>query len=203
MYQAALKATVPVHDYLKIRGITGDSAQSFNLGYVAAPYQGHDDYMGRLSIPYVTPTGICGMKFRTIEGLTPNSNPKYTGLAGVAPRIYNAGVLRGDRGDTVIICEGELDAVVAQQVTGIPAVGIPGVEAWKPYFRRCFAGMKVFMVPDADPENERTKERPGEKLLAKVRESVPLIVVRLPEPHDVSSYVSEFGAAAFKERFGD
>jgi DNA primase len=160
--------------------------------------RGHDDYAGRLCIPYVTPTGIVGMKFRA---LVDDVKPKYHGTS-TPPRLYNSGVLIGDMGDTAVICEGELDAIVSQQVTGLPSVGIPGVDAWKPSWRRCFAGMTVYMVPDADQPNRRTGERPGEKLLKKVRETIPhLIVIRLPEGHDVTSYVVDEGPDAYREKF--
>ena len=38
------------------------------------------------------------------------------------------------------ICEGELDTIIASSVLGIPAVGVPGVAAWKPHFTKMFAG---------------------------------------------------------------
>jgi hypothetical protein len=32
----------------------------------------------------------------------------------------------------IVVCEGELDTVIVSGVLGLPAVGVPGVAAWKP-----------------------------------------------------------------------
>lgn len=203
IYEGNLRDTPAVHAYLTTRGITGVSAQYFRLGYVAEPWIGHDEYEGRLSIPYLTPTGIVGMKFRAIPELTERQKPKYTGLHGIPPRLYNAHAVLDQAGDTAVIVEGEFDAIMVQQITGLPSVGVPGVDSWKPYMARVFAGMTVIMIPDADPPNAQTGDRPGEKLVAKIADSIPgLTVIRLPEPNDVTSFVVQEGPEALLERIG-
>ncbi|EFC86494.1 hypothetical protein [Parafrankia sp. EUN1f] len=202
-YQEALRAEPLVHEYLTLRGITGDSAQFFRLGFVAEPLTGHEDVRGRLAIPYVTPTGVVGFKFRAMPGLSATDTPKYRGLPGAAPRLYNAGTLAYAAG-TVAIVEGELDAIVTQQETGIPAVGIPGVDTWKAYMARCFAGLDVYLIPDHDPVNPRSGERPGEKLVKTLTEAISgLVVVRLPEEKDdPTTFVLREGGEALCERLG-
>ena len=71
--------------YLTSRGITKEAAQKHRLGFVASPMIGHEDMIGRLSIPYVTPAGVVEMRFRSID---PNTNPKYLSRVGSKTHMY-------------------------------------------------------------------------------------------------------------------
>ena len=57
--------------YLRGRGITKEAASLFRLGSVVEPSAGHEHAIGRLSIPYITPAGVVGIKFRAIDDTTP------------------------------------------------------------------------------------------------------------------------------------
>jgi len=200
VYQAMLRDEPAVHEYLTGRGYNGVSAQYFNLGYVGEPYPGHEPYVGRMAIPYQTPTGIVQIKFRAIPGLTVDEKPKYLGLPGRPPLIYNARDLLA-AGEVAFICEGESDTWAVRQATGLPTTGIPGVSTWRPYMARCYAGFQVVIVPDADPPNEQSGQRPGEQLVRAILEDIPHArVVRLPEGHDASSFIASDGVDAFTER---
>ena len=62
-----LNLTPQALSYLEARGITQAIAAKYLLGSVVEPSAGHEHSVGRLSIPYLTPTGVVGMKFRTID----------------------------------------------------------------------------------------------------------------------------------------
>lgn len=52
-------------------------------------------------------------------------------------------------GSTLILCEGEIDALTAVSV-GLPSVAVPGANAWRPEWARWLANRTVIVVPDAD-----------------------------------------------------
>ena len=72
--------------YLKSRGITMEVARLARLGVVAEPEVGHEAFTGRLSIPYITKSGVVDIRFRS---LNPAVEPKYMGMTGSDTRMYN------------------------------------------------------------------------------------------------------------------
>jgi DNA primase len=166
----------------------------FRLGYVDVPLVGHEFFRGRLAIPYLTRSGVVSLKFRRLGDM---DGPKYLYQSGtVAKRIFNPEALFDDR-PYICICEGELDAITAEQA-GLPAVGIAGVDNWQPYFRRVFAGYeKVFILGDNDDKGQ------GETFAQALGELVPNSrVVLMPEGHDVNSFVKEAGPDALLGKVG-
>ena len=78
-----------------------------SLGVVAEPEVGHEAFAGRLSIPYITKTGVVDLRFRS---LNPAVEPKYMGMTGAETKMYN--VLDVERaGDFIGVCEGEIDTL--------------------------------------------------------------------------------------------
>ena len=73
-------------DYLASRGITKEVARLARLGVVEEPEPGNEQYVGRLSIPYITKTGVVDLRFRS---LNPAVEPKYMGMIGSDTRMYN------------------------------------------------------------------------------------------------------------------
>ena len=116
--------------YLNGRGISKDVAQAFMLGTVIDPAPGHEQFVGWLSIPYITALGIAtSVKFRRLD----DGKPKYGQPTGQKLHLYNVVDVTQDS-HHIVVCEGELDTVIISGVLGIPAVGVPGVAAWKPYY---------------------------------------------------------------------
>src|SRR3954466_1079197 len=110
LYAASL---ANVTSYLESRGIGSDTAERWQLGYVETPLPGHEDMVGRLAIPYLTPAGPLCIKFRCVESHDCKGTGcvKYLGEPN-ENRLFGVWNFRHD--DPVIhICEGELDAVVA------------------------------------------------------------------------------------------
>lgn len=126
-YSQALVGSA-AEEYLTSRGIPVEVAQRFSLGYVADPVEGHERFRGRLAIPYRTPSGVVGVRFRSLDPEGEGS-PKYDSEAGQRTGLYNVPDLHRSE-PWIAVCEGELDTVVMSGVVGVPAIGIPGVEHW-------------------------------------------------------------------------
>ncbi len=62
----------------------------FHLGVVDNPSPGHEGYKGKLVIPYITPSGVVDLRFRSIKG----EDPKYIGLPGAKTTMFNAQTVR-------------------------------------------------------------------------------------------------------------
>jgi hypothetical protein len=67
----------------------------------------------------------------------------------------------------VLVVEGEIDAISAT-LAGFPAVAVAGVNAWKPYFSRCFDGIgTVVICTDNDAKEDGSNQ--GRNLLVDCR----------------------------------
>lgn len=177
--------------YLEDRGIDEAAASSFRLGLVADPLPGHEQMAGRLSIPYITPSGVVGMKFRR---LAEDGSPKYLTLSGFKSRLFNAHAVLG-AGGMLAITEGELDAVVLQERCGIPAVGVPGVSSWKRHYRRVFADWPTILAfGDGD--------EPGREFSKFLAREVEAVVIDMPDGMDVTSLFMAEGADEVLRRAG-
>ena len=176
-------------DYLAERGITLEQAQKARLGVVLDPLTGHEQYANRLSIPYVTRSGVVDLRFRAIG----HEEPKYMGLAGATTHLYNVGAFF--RATTYIcICEGEIDTITLDTVCNIPAVGVPGVNNWKKHYTRLLADFdKVFLFSDGDNAG-------AEFAKSLSRELSNLVNIQMPEGEDVNSMYRTHGVEFFKNK---
>jgi DNA primase len=168
-------------DYLRQRGIPLEVARLARLGVVEEPELGHEAFIGRLSIPYITKTGVVDLRFRS---LNPAVEPKYMGLTGAETKMYN--VLDVDKANDIIgVCEGELDTLTMSACVGIPCVGVPGANSWKKHYTRLLADFqRVFVFADGD--------QPGTEFARSLARELPVTIVQMPDGGDVNSvYVSE------------
>ena len=175
--------------YLNRRGLTLDDARMAHLGVVEEPLPSHEQYRGRLVIPYLTPTGVVDIRFRAMGP----EEPKYMGLPGTHTRLYNVIALQ-EAGDFIAVCEGEIDALTLHYKCGIPAVGVPGATAWKKHYTRILQDFeKVYVFADGD--------QPGSdfaKNIAKELQSV--VTLQMPEGEDVNSQFLQYGYEYFREK---
>lgn len=188
--------------YLAARGIDRSAAAMFHLGLVSSPAPGHDQYHGRLSIPYVTPLGARTIKFRCLEGhdCSAVGCPKYLGLPGAKPRMYNAMALI-DGPPVVLVAEGELDGVVGSTLLA-PTVGIPGVSSWLPHFPRMFAGIRRLIVVTDNDEKEDGRN-PGRELADRIARDVETAeVIPPPKGLDLTEWVLAHGLDAVRKGLG-
>ena len=192
--KAAEKYAESIHlaeDYLKQRGIPLEVARLARLGVVEVPEIGHEQYQGRLSIPYVTKTGVVDIRFRS---LNPAVEPKYMGLTGAETKMYN--VLDVERaGEFIGVCEGELDTLTVSACVGIPCVGVPGANSWKKHYTRLLADFeRVYVFADGD--------QPGREFAASLARELPCTIVQFPDGEDVNSYYIGNGAQAILQKAG-
>ena len=186
--------------YSASRGLAVDVADTYGWGIV--PWsEPREEIRGRLAIPYLTPAGPLGFKFRCIDPLHGDHKneesgrcPKYIGDPGFHPPLYNSGSLLEDS-TIAFICEGEIDAVTVHSATGFPAVGVPGVSQWKhtdnQFWPRCFSTFERVIVP-ADGD------KPGHELAKTIAKDIDTTsVVYLPAGTDCNEYIRDHGVEAF------
>lgn len=180
---------------LEERGISEEVAARFMIGTITEPMNGHETYEGWISIPYITASGSCvGFKFRR----TDEGKPKYGSPVGQKSHLYNVCDITLDS-PYVVVCEGELDAVITSGVLGIPAVGVPGVAAWKPHFPRLFTGYEsIYVVGDNDVKEDGSN--PGAEFAKRVaNEVLNSTIVTLPPGMDINDYYLANGADATRK----
>lgn len=181
--------------YLRDRGITKEAAGTFLLGTVNDPAPGHEHADGCLAIPYRTPTGVVGIKFRRVDGGT----PKYIWPTGQKVGMFN--VVDLHTGSPVLaICEGELDTLVMSALVGVPAVGVAGVSQWKPHFPKMFEGFDRIVI-FADNDVKEDGRNPGMELAKRIKEDLDdAVVIQLPDNKDVNQVYLEEGKDWLYER---
>jgi DNA primase len=161
-------------EYLIHRGLDLEVAREIRLGVVDNPLPGQEQFFGRLAIPYLTPTGPVDIRFRSLGP----EEPKYMGMPGTQTRMYNIRALH-EAGDSIAVCEGEIDAITLHYKCGVPAVGVP------------FETIYVFADGD-QPGSDFAKS------LSKEMQNV--IVLQMPETEDVNSMFLINGADYFREK---
>ena len=178
-------------DYLASRGISREVARMARLGVVVEPETGHEAYVGRLAIPYITKTGIVDIRFRS---LNPAVEPKYMGMTGAETKMYN--VLDIERaGDWIGVCEGELDTLTLSKCIGIPCVGVPGANSWKKHYTRLLADFeRIFVFADGD--------QPGKEFATSLARELPVTIVSMDEGEDVNSLYVKHGADYIRKKMG-
>lgn len=184
--------------YLEGRGISEDVARQFMLGTITEPANGHEMHEGWLSIPYITVLGHCvGFKFRRLN----DGKPKYGSPLGQKSHLYNVADVTLDVG-SIVICEGELDAVVLSGMCNIPAVGVPGVTAWKPHFARLFNGFDtVYIVGDNDVKEDGSN--PGAEFSRRVASELTNgQIIQLPPGMDINEFYLAEGPDALNNLLG-
>lgn len=187
-YHSQLGPAVP---YLMARGVTQETAATRLLGFVAEPEIGHEQYRGRLAIPYVTPSGVIDIRFRALDS---DEGAKYLTRPGASSHMYNVPAFQEDV-DVIAICEGEFDTMIASQC-GVTAVGIAGANNWKDWYHRAFRDYRrVLVLTDGDSA--------GRELGKRIAQQIDVaVVVPMPDGMDVNEFVQAHGAQALRERVG-
>ena len=178
-------------DYLASRGIPLEVARLAQLGVVVEPEPGQEAFVGRLSIPYITKSGVVDLRFRA---LNPAVEPKYMGMTGAETKLYN--VLDVERaGDYIGVCEGEIDTLTLSGLVGIPCVGVPGANSWKKHYTRLLADFeRVFIFADGD--------QPGKEFASSLARELPVTIIQLPDGQDVNSMFVQDGSDYFHQKVG-
>ncbi len=176
-------------EYLATRNLSVAEAQRFHLGVVKDALPGHEQYIGRLAIPYITPSGVVDIRFRAIG----NADPKYMGMPGAKTSMFNAQVVL-TASDYICVTEGEIDCITMSVKTNHPSIGIPGANNWKPFYSKILDDFDtVIVLADGDSAGMDF----GKKVS---RELGNVNIVQMPEGHDVNSIVMLEGAEFINER---
>jgi hypothetical protein len=102
----------------------------------------------------------------------------------------------------IVVTEGELDAVIISGILRIPAVGVPGVAAWKPYYAKLMTGFDtVYVVGDNDLKEDGTN--PGAEFSKRVAsEIINSHIVQLPLGMDINEFYLQHGPTELSTLLG-
>ena len=178
-------------EYLLSRHLSVEEAKVFHLGVVEDPLPGHEAYVGRLAIPYITPSGVVDIRFRGMH----NEDPKYMGLVGAKTTMFNTqACFVADK--YICVTEGEFDCIMMTVKTMHPTIGIPGANNWKPHYAKILDDFDtVIVLADGDAAGLEF----GKKIS---RELGNVNIVSMPEGEDVNSVMIKRGSDWIDERIG-
>lgn len=165
------------------RGLTLLTISSFEIGY--------DEMRRRYTLPVRTLDG----KLVNWRRYRQDGKPKMKNAFGHGspPRLYPEENLQYD---TVVVCEGEWDALLLSQ-HGFPAVtGTHGASTWEPEWSKQLAGKDVSVVYDCDQEGRTGAKKAARSLVKKAR-SVRIVRLGLEEEHgDVTDWFRDHAGTA-------
>lgn len=178
--------------YLETRGLSVEEVGRFLLGVVTNPLPGHEAFINRLAIPYMTASGVVDIRFRAMNG----EEPKYMGMQGAKTTIYNTPAFFTDS-KYICITEGEIDCLTMSVKTKHPTIGIPGANSWKPHYSKILDDYETVIVL-ADGDNA------GSEFAKKIAREVPgTKILGLPEGEDVNSIFVQQGKDWLDERISE
>jgi hypothetical protein len=159
------------------KGLTVDTIVKYKLGYDGE----------RIIIPIRDEQGAIRNLRRYHSQKKPKMLPYKKGYGDV--RFFPIETLKSDE---IVICEGEWDCLLAQQM-GIPAITqTGGANTWKDEWNELFAGKRIWICYDYDEAGKVGAEKVA-KTLAKVAE-VRIVELPVTEQHeDFSDWVLKYG----------
>ena len=224
-YQEQLKHNQAAIDYLKNRGISGQTAKTFAIGYAPPGWNNvkgdenwlvetgmlirkddgkqYDRFRHRLMFPIRDRRGRCiAFGGRVID---PEDNPKYLNspespLFHKSDEIYGLYELKKavTNIDRIFITEGYMDVVALAEHGVHTAVATLGTAINNRQIESLFRVCKnlVFCF-DGDAAGKKAAWRSLEQCLASLKEGRLARFLFLPEGYDPDSYISEFGKDSF------
>ena len=226
-YREQLKASPKAIDYLKQRGLTGEVAGRFGMGY--APPNGlrdahldyndprlvaagllkvgddgrrYDYFRDRVMIPIINPKGeVIAFGGRIIG----SGEPKYlnspeTPLFEKGRELFGLPQARAAlrETDTAIVVEGYMDVIALAQHGVGNAVATLGTATTATHVQKLLRQVdRIVFCFDGDNAGRKAAWRALENSLEALPEQKTIGFVFLPEAHDPDSYVREFGKDAF------
>jgi DNA primase len=176
-------------EYLKSRGLSHEDALRHRLGVVADPLNGHEQYVGRLAIPYITKNGIVDLRFRAMGA----EQPKYLGLAGATTHLYNVNAFFRAK-SWIAVCEGEIDTITLDSCMGYPSIGVPGTNNWKRHYTRILHDFdSIYVFADGDQAGSDFAK-------SLTKELGNVTTIHMPEGEDVNSTFIKQGKEWFAEK---
>lgn len=138
-------------------------------------------YKHRLLFPYYHNGNVVYVQGRAVDGLI---MPKELNMASTVPCPYNIDALSAY--SVVYLCEGVVDTLTLLSA-GFPAVGIPGVSAFKKEWLSQFRGKTVYSVLDSDAAGKRAND----SLALFFKEAgISFKVHPIPDGYDINDFFS-------------
>ncbi len=224
-YQAQLKQHNEAIDYLKQRGISGQTAKNFGIGFAPPGWnnlsgdekllidsgmlikndQGktYDRFRHRLMFP------IRDRRGRTIAFggriINPDDNPKYlnspeTEVFHKGEEIYGLHELKqaNTQIEQIFITEGYMDVVALAEHGVTTAVATLGTAISHNQIEQLFRTVKTLVFCfDADQAGRKAAWRALENSLVSLKEGRLARFLFLPDGHDPDTYIQEHGKQAF------
>ena len=224
-YQTQLKQNPQAIEYLKQRGISGDIARDFAIGFAPQGWnnltgdkktlteagmliekengQPYDRFRHRLMFP------IRDRRGRTIafggRVIDPEDNPKY--LNSPESPVFHKGseiyglfeLKKGSNNiDHILITEGYMDVIGLAQHGVKTAVATLGTAINNEQIEKLFRSSKsLIFCFDGDNAGKKAAWRSLEQCLASLKEGRIARFLFLPEGQDPDSYIQEFGQQAY------
>lgn len=114
-----------------------------------------DFLFNEIAIPYIVSGNVVQIRGKQIGG-------KYRTPPGQKARLFNSDSTWG--ADELIMCEGEFDALVAEQM-GYRAVGLPGASSWQDSWMGYLdQARRVYIIFDNDKVGQDAAEKMRERL---------------------------------------
>jgi DNA primase len=203
-YQQALRHAAQAIEYLKQRGMTGETAKRFRVGY--APMTGHDRFRGRVIFPIRDQRGrIIGFGGRVLQA---DQMPKYLN-SPESPVFQKSKELYGlyeaqqacRNFDRILVVEGYMDVIMLSQHNIPYAVATMGTATSALHIQR-LAGLtsEIVFCFDGDNAGRTAAWRALENALPMLKEGLQIRFLLLPEKEDPDSLVQKEGAEGFISR---
>ena len=198
-YVEALKENTRAQDYLKTRGITGETAARFSLGYSPDAWQSLESVFGEhYKDPEMEETNGCGLVIVNENGR------RYDRFRG---RIMFP--IRNRRGQVIgfvrtsgraIVCEGYMDVIQLSQAGFREAVAALGTSITSDHVRKLLKTVdKIYFSFDGDSAGQHALRRAMEAALPAVGDAQEIRFVVLPPEHDPDSLIKALGASAYED----
>jgi hypothetical protein len=190
-------------DYLARHGISDRGVMArYALGCVEKPLLGDERYRGYMSIPYIGRRNVVSIKFRCTRRhdchAVGNGHAKYAKDVGPV-QVYNTAALF-EPNDIIGIAEGEVDAIAATELLGLPTLGIPGAQQWAAHSRvwhRILEGYdRIVIFADGDDAGLEC----ARAIAADVGDRH--VLVKCDPGEDVSSMIAKGNAGKLKLKAG-
>jgi hypothetical protein len=165
---ALMSNEVALEDLVALRGLKTKTLAEYEIGW--------DSSNNCYTIPVRSESGDI-LNVRRYQTRPPSGRRKIWGIKGInSPQLYPIKALEADE---IIICEGELDAIITNQ-NGFPAITKTGAAlSWEGRWSEKFAGKFVYLCHDCDETGQKANRKIGHflaKFAAEVR------IVHLPYP---------------------
>ncbi len=227
-FRQQLKQNQAVIDYLKQRGIGGQTAKDYAIGYAPAGWrnlqgeqkllidggmliekdngQHYDRFRNRLMFPIRDRRGrVIAFGGRVIEAA---DNPKYlnspeTTIFHKGDAIYGLYELKKavTNIDQIFVTEGYMDVVALAEHGVKTAVATLGTAINNAQIEKLFRSCKTLVFCfDGDTAGRKAAWRSLEQCLSSLKEGRLARFLFLPEGHDPDSYIQQFGNQAFAEQ---